>query len=122
MFTYFKVRHRDIHFFSLFLFLFRDWSPIRMIWDVLGEIYELIHRPEVFDPDVCFFFSSFLLPLPSSHLSSQCSLSQRSWLSELMRVNPQDYYENARENTRQHANGTLEAFKKAHNIIDEPGI
>jgi ubiquitin-protein ligase/Mg-chelatase subunit ChlD len=61
---------------SLCLPLLKDeWSPARNLSDVLGAVSRLIMTPLIEDPT--------------------CVLSQRSWLSELLRVDPQTYFQNA---------------------------
>ena len=59
------------------------WSPARSVGDALHELRSLLFEYATFDPTA--------------------ELSQRSWLSELLRVEPEQYFEQAKEHAAQHA-------------------
>jgi ubiquitin-conjugating enzyme E2 D/E len=63
---------------------FKDrWSPALSLAVVLREVDELIHDHSLTDP--------------------KAELSQRSWLSELLRTNPAEYFAQANAHSRVHA-------------------
>ena len=64
--------------------ILRDaWSPALTFGKVLTTLGQLVFDSDTFDPT--------------------CELSLRSWLSELKRVEPKEYYNNAVKFTLQHA-------------------
>ena len=60
-----------------------SWSPAKTINDVLVQLKDLITEHEQYDPTAEY--------------------SQRSWLSELLRVDKDQYYKEAHEHAEQHA-------------------
>jgi len=63
------------------------WSPALTFMSCLSSVYEDLMNADQTDPS--------------------CSNSLRSWLSELKRVEPQEYNNNARQHTAQHGNEPL---------------
>jgi ubiquitin-protein ligase len=89
--------------------LLDKWSPASNIQTILEETTMLIMESKLYDPNG--------------------ELSQRAWLSELMRVDPAKYYENAKEATATSASKNIEvmvkeitqtnpdAFSSQHNLV-----